>query len=172
MKLTLRLGASLLLLWVVLIFVFYGKVLVQEWKVERNTAKFLNAIQSKNFGKASELFGSPIDLIRMRKLHEDEGFRLEDYDQIKAEYDDGCVCTGRAELTFKVNGKPINVSAVFSVRPGNKPSQICAITPSGIKQGSIPELSEWNLIACGSDSLKRMGVKLLSERVGRIAYVF
>jgi hypothetical protein len=88
----------------------------------------------------------------MRKLHEEEGLQLLSYDNIKAEYDDGCVCTGRADLTFEVNGKPLNVSAILSVGPRNKPSQICAITPSGIEGGSIPVLSEWNLIACGSDS--------------------
>ncbi|SFS72683.1 hypothetical protein [Paenibacillus sp. BC26] len=141
-----------MLFWLVLLCGYYGKVFVQEQKVERNTAQFLDNIQSKNFSKAEELFGSPIDLEGMRNLQDNKGFWLEAYNHIKAEYDDGCVCTGQAELTFHAHGKSIDVSAVFSVGKGNKVGQICAITPPGVKRGSIPELSEWNLIACGSDS--------------------
>jgi hypothetical protein len=152
LKLIWRIGASLLMLWLVFLLVHQGIVLLQKLKVEKNTSAFLKAVQSKDFGKAAELFGSSIDLEKMRKLHEEEGFRLLDYDHIRAEFDDGCVCTGHADLTFRVNGEPLNVSAVVSVRSGNKPGQICAITPSGTERVSIPVLSEWNLIACGSDS--------------------
>lgn len=150
LKLIWRIGASLILLWIVFLLVHQGIVLLQKIKVEKNTAAFLKAVQSKDFGKAAELYGSPIDLEKMRKLHEEEGFRLLNYDNIRADYDDGCVCSVHADLTFKVNGEPLNVSAVVSVSSGNKPGQICAITPSGTELGSIPVLLEWNLIACGS----------------------
>ncbi|NOU71260.1 hypothetical protein GC098_07460 [Paenibacillus sp. LMG 31458] len=96
LKLIWRIGASLILLWIVFLLVHLGIVLLQKIKVEKNTAAFLKAVQSKDFGKAAELYGSPIDLEKMRKLHEEEGFRLLNYDNIRADYDDGCVCSVHA----------------------------------------------------------------------------
>jgi hypothetical protein len=152
LKIVWKIGASLFLLWLVFLLVYQGKIILQQKKVEDNISAFLKAVQSKDFWKAAELYGSSINLEEMRILHEEDGFRLLDYDNIRAEHDDGCVCTGHADLTFEVNSNPIKVSAVFSVGSKNKPGQICAITPSGTKRGTIPALSKWNLITCGSDS--------------------
>jgi hypothetical protein len=152
LKIVWRIGASLLLLWLIFLLVYQGRIIIQQTKVENNTAAFLKAVQSKDFRKAAELYGSSLNLEKMRILHEEDGFRLLGYDNIRAEYDDGCVCTGHADLTFEVNSKPIKVSAIVSVGSRNKPGQICAIYTLGTEHGSIPALSKWNLIKCGSDS--------------------
>ncbi|MDF2962663.1 MAG: hypothetical protein K0S39_4398 [Paenibacillus sp.] len=152
MKLIWKTGVFLFLLWLIAFLVYQGRVVLNQIEVVKNTAAFLKTVQSQNFDKSAELYGGSINLEKMRKLHVEEGFRLLSYDRIIAEYDDGCVCSGHADLTFEVDGKPLSVSAIVTVSQGNKPGQICAITPLGTEKGSIPVLSEWNLIACGNGS--------------------
>jgi hypothetical protein len=143
---------SLLLLYFAVLLVYYGRVLLNQKSVEKKVGAFLKAVQERHVQEAVERYGGAIDMESMRVLLEAEGSRLLSYGRVKAEFDDGCVCGGHVDLTFEVNGKPLNVSAIFTLGPGNKPRQICALTPSGTERGSIPALSGWNRTICGGDS--------------------
>jgi len=145
-------GAFLLLIWLVFMLAYQGFIAKLQHDLKRNTRAFLQEIQSQNYTKAAELHRGSIDLASIRKLDEMDGFRLLSVDRVTAAYDDGCVCTGKAELTFAVKGEALQVSAIVTSGTDYMPGQICALTPPGIKRGSIPELSQWNLAACGSDS--------------------
>jgi hypothetical protein len=149
LKILQKVVVSVLLLWVIFLLTYYGNVLLNQNEVEKNTASFLKAVQARNISVAPDFFGSSLDIENVRKSLREDGFRLLSNDYVKADYDDGCVCTGHVDLTFEVDGKPLKVSAIFTVGPGNKPYQICVLTPSGIESGSISELSKWNLHACG-----------------------
>ncbi|MBW7454556.1 hypothetical protein ACFOLF_29515 [Paenibacillus sepulcri] len=93
-----------------------------------------------------------MDIEKMRKLHEEQDFRLLSYNRIQADYEDGCVCTGQVQTTFEVDGNPLHTTAILAFDSDYELKQLCAVTPPGVKRGSIPELSGLNLIACGSDS--------------------
>jgi hypothetical protein len=126
--------------------------------IQKQTVSFLRAVQEQNYERAAELFGwegrktEGSKASSWERLAEVEGVRLLSFSNVRAEYDDGCYCTGHAELTFPVNEKPMQVSAVIAFGVGAKPKQICAITPSGIQGGSIPQLAAWNSLACGNSS--------------------
>ncbi|WP_028547438.1 hypothetical protein [Paenibacillus sp. UNC451MF] len=156
MKIVWQLGAAILLAGLlaclVILLVYHGIIAKYKHDLTSNTSAFLNALQSQDYEKAANLYGNSLDIDKIRKLDENQGFRLLSFDNISSNYDDGCVCTGKAELTFEVKGAPLNVTAIVTTGTDYKPGQICAITPSGVKRGSIPELSEWNIAACGSDS--------------------
>ncbi len=138
----------ILLAWMVLLLGYYGKVELQKWKAERNTARFFKAVQYQRYDEAVRLFGEPLDQESLRKL---QPFRLVKYTRVKAEYDDGCVCKGHAQLTFQSDGPPITVPAAFVLREGYKPGQVCALT-SRETQTVMPQLGKWNITFCGSDS--------------------
>lgn len=142
---------SLLLLYATVLLFYYGRVILNQKSVEKHVGAFLKAVQEQHVQEAVEQYGGVIDMESMRVLLQ-EGSRLLSYSRVKAEFDDGCVCGGHVDLTFEVNGKPLHVSAIFTLGPGNKPSQICALTPSGTERGSIPALSGWNRNICGGDS--------------------
>ncbi len=152
MKIIGRLGGFIvlfiLLAWIVLLLGYYGKVELQKWKAERNTARFFKAVQYQRYDEAVRLFGEPLD---QASLYELQPFRLVKYAGIKADFDDGCVCGGHAELTFQADGPPITAPAVFVLREGYKPGQVCALT-SREERTVMPQLGSFNLVVCGSDS--------------------
>lgn len=143
---------SLILLYLAVLLVYYGHVILNQKSAEKKVGAFLKAVQEQHVQEAAERYGGDIDVESMRVLLQVEGVRLLSYGGVKAEFDDGCVCGGHVELTFEVNGKPLNVSAIFTLGPGSKPRQVCALTPSGTERGSIPALSGWNRSICGGDS--------------------
>jgi|GEM_PF-6308787 hypothetical protein len=138
----------ILLVWAVLLIACYGNVELQEFKAEHNTAYFLKAVQQQNYVEATKWFGSSLDLEELQTL---QSMRLVKFSRLKAVFDDGCVCSGHAELTFQAEGPPITVPAVFTLRDGHKPGQICAMT-SGQERAVMPQLGKWNKAICGSDS--------------------
>ncbi|MEF3301565.1 hypothetical protein [Paenibacillus sp. GYB003] len=142
---------SLLLLWFAVLVVHAAQIALKRKAAEMRTTSFLMAMQAQRFDLASERYAGEIDTERLERLH-DDGFRLVSYSAVKAEYDDGCVCGGHADLTFEANGKPLHATAVFTVGSGYRPKQVCVLTPSGSERGPIPELSEWNMLVCGGDS--------------------
>jgi hypothetical protein len=126
--------------------------------IQKHTVSFLRAVQEQNYERAAELFGwedrktEGSKASSWERLAEEEEVRLLSFGNIRAEYDDGCYCSGHAELVFEVNEKPMQVNAVITFGVGSKPKQICAITPPGMQGGSIPQLAAWNLLACGNSS--------------------
>jgi len=150
MKTMLKLGGVLVLLLVV----YMAIRLVGPSALERNTSAFLSAVQAEEFEKAAKLYGGISDPANagrwageMRKLHEEQGFRLLSFDGVKAEYDDGCFCTGHARLTFEVAGEPLEVEAILTFGE-SKPRQVCAF--SHPEKGTLPELEAWDRLACHS----------------------
>ncbi len=133
---------------VVLLVGYYGKVELHKWKAERNTEHFLKAVQQQQYDEAVSLFGEPLEWKSLQNL---QPMRLIKYSGVKAEFDDGCVCGGHAELTFQADGPPITVPAIFVLREGYKPGQVCALT-SREHRAVMPQLGKWNNMACGSDS--------------------
>jgi hypothetical protein len=89
-----------------------------------------------------------------KRLSEEEGVRLLHFSNVRAAFDDGCYCTGHADLVFEVDDNPMKVRAVITYGVGARPKQICAITPSEMQDGSIPELAAWNSLACGNSSFE------------------
>ncbi|WP_091183816.1 hypothetical protein [Paenibacillus catalpae] len=138
----------ILLAWVLLLVGCYGKVEVQKIKAERNAAHFLKAVQQQNYDEAVSRFGGPLDRESLQKL---QLMRLVKYSGIKAVFDDGCVCSGRARLTFQSDGPAVTLDAVFALREGYKAGQICAGATKE-QRLLIPQLAEWNIAVCGSDS--------------------
>lgn len=126
--------------------------------IQKHTVSFLRAVQEQNYERAAELFGwegrktEGSKASSWLRLFEEKGVRLLSFSNVRAEYDDGCYCKGHADLIFEVNEKPLEVTAVITFGVGAKPKQICAITPSGIQAGSIPQLAAWNSLACGNSS--------------------
>ncbi|MFC6233407.1 hypothetical protein ACFQI7_37430 [Paenibacillus allorhizosphaerae] len=111
--------------------------------IQKQTVSFLKAVQEQNYNRAAELFGwegqktAGSKESAWKKLDEEEGVRLLSFSNVSAEYDDGCYCTGHADLVFEVNESPMQVRAVITYGLGARPKQICAITPSGMQGGSI-----------------------------------
>lgn len=139
---------ALLLAWAVLFLSYYGNVLWEQFKGERNVSHFLQAVQQQHYDEAVSRFGEPLNKESLKQL---QPFRLVKYGRIKAEFDDGSVYSGHAELTFQADGLPITVPAIFALREGNKPGQICALTTKE-QRAAIPQLAQWNIVVCGSDS--------------------
>lgn len=126
--------------------------------IQKQTVSFLKAVQEQNYDRAADLFGwegqqtNGSKEIAWKKLAEEEGVRLLSFSNVRAEYDDGCYCTGHADLVFEVNESPMQVRAVITYGVGARPKQICAITPSGMQGGSISQIEAWNSLACGNSS--------------------
>ncbi|MBE1444840.1 hypothetical protein [Paenibacillus sp. OAS669] len=126
--------------------------------IQKQTVSFLKAVQEQNYDRAAELFGwegqktAGSKESAWKQLAEEEGVRLLSFSNVRAEYDDGCYCTGHADLVFEVNGSPMQVRAVITFGAGARPKQICAITPSGMQGGSIAQIAAWNSLACGNGS--------------------
>jgi len=156
MKLVRQIIGFFLLLWVLFVLGYYGVVVWNKMSGQKIISSFLSSVQVQQYAQAAEFLdgGAGADIAgMMQKLNREDRFRLLSYDHVSAEYDDGCVCTGHAELTFENDGKPLPaVRAVITFAPGNKLSQVCAITPSGVERGSIPGLTEWNRMFCGGSS--------------------
>ncbi|CAM3091772.1 hypothetical protein PALU110988_00580 [Paenibacillus lupini] len=152
MKIIGRIGVSillsLLLAWAVLFLSYFGNVLWKQFKGERNVSHFLKAVQQQHYDEAVSRFGEPLNKESLKQL---QPFRLVKYGRINADFDDGCVCSGHAELTFQAKGAPITVPALFTLREGNKPGQICALMTKE-QRASMPQLAQWNIVVCGSDS--------------------
>jgi hypothetical protein len=126
--------------------------------IRKQTVSFLRAVQEQDYNKAAELFGWEgnkavgNEANAWKRLFEEEGVRLLSFSNVRAAYDDGCYCTGHADLVFEVDENPMMASAVITYGVGARPKQICAITPSELKNGSIPQLVAWNALACGNRS--------------------
>ncbi|NHN33383.1 hypothetical protein [Paenibacillus agricola] len=152
MKLVLKIGVSLMLLFLVFSMVYRVTLMGNPFAIQNKTSAFLKAVQVKQYEEAAQLFGSTADKKTLAqgllKLHE-EGFRLLSYDKVNADYDDDSFSTGHAELTFEVDGNPMKVRAILTFSPEAKPKQVCPISPSEIKRGSIPQLEAWNQLFCG-----------------------
>lgn len=156
LKLLMRAGAFLLLGCLAVVSIRTGYIAYEQHRAEKATAAFLEAVQLRQFEQAAQLHANAVsfghfDAFR-ETFREDGGFRLLTYGGLDAEYDDGCVCTGKVHLTFETNGEPLSVAAIFTVGPDYMPNQVCALTPSGVARGSIPGLSAWNMAFCGGDS--------------------
>lgn len=155
MKLVHQTIVFFLSLWLLFILAYYGVVFWNKMSGQKIISSFLSSVQAQQYEQAAEFWdgkaGSDFAGI-MQKLNEEDRFRLLYYDHVSAEYGDGCVCTGHAELTFENNGKPLPVRAIVTFSPGNKLSQVCALTPSGVERGSISGLTEWNRMFCGGSS--------------------
>ncbi|TYP69800.1 hypothetical protein [Paenibacillus methanolicus] len=145
--------AAALALWVLLFAVYYGHAAYQKVQAVRHTSAFLHELKQEEFRQAVTHYGEPLDGEGLRLLHEREAFKLADYGHVRAEFDDGCVCVVHAELTFETKAKMVETDAIITLRKGKKPGQVCAITPSGVERGEIPELDAWNRIVCGHDDL-------------------
>ncbi|MFX3635584.1 MAG: hypothetical protein ACE3L7_00715, partial [Candidatus Pristimantibacillus sp.] len=130
MKLALKLGASFLILLFVIILIYRGTLMWNPFAIQNKTEAFLEAVQERKYDRAAKLFGGPNDkkilAEQMLKLHEENGLRLLSYHNVKAEYDDLGFGTGHAELTFEINGKPIEVTAILTFSTEAKPKQVCA----------------------------------------------
>jgi len=85
----------------------------------------------------------------MEQLHKHEQFRLVSYDKVKPYYNDGGYHTGHAELSFELDEGQLAVNAVLTFGKDDRLRQVCAIHPSGVPSGSIPELVSWNRLTCG-----------------------
>lgn len=153
MKFVLKIGASLILLWLVFFLVYRVALMWNPLAIQKKTSAFLDALQAQKYEVAEKLFDGNTDnkswVHEMLRLHE-EGFKLTSYDNVKADYDDGSFSTGHADLTFEVDGKPLKVRAILTFSSGAKPKQVCAIHPPEIKRESIPELETWNQLVCGA----------------------
>lgn len=158
MKLLIKSVGYLMLLWCVMFLLYKVTLFWNPIGIQNQTAAFLRAVQERNYERAAELFGwegqktAGSKASAWRRLAEEEGVRLLSFSNIRAEYDDGCYCTGHADLIFEVNGNPMQVRAVLTFGNGARPKQICAITPSGMQGGSIHKLAAWNSQACGNSS--------------------
>jgi len=148
-KLALKLGISIALIVVLYQVTLYWNPIA----IQNKTAAFLEKVKEQKYEDAYALYGGATNRDNwtdgMRKLHNEEGFRLIAYDNVKAIYDDGTYGTGHVHLTFEIDGKPLKVDAVLTFGSGAKPQQICAIRPPGTQPGSIPELTAWNQLVCG-----------------------
>lgn len=149
-KLALKLGISIAIIVVLYQFTIYWNPVA----IQNKTAAFLDKVKEQKYEDAYALYGGVANPDNwtdgMRKLHNEEGFRLLAYDNVKAIYDDGTFGRGHADLTFEIDGKPLKVDAVLTFGSGAKPRQVCAVRPPGIQPGSIPELAAWNQLVCGS----------------------
>ncbi|GLX68675.1 hypothetical protein [Paenibacillus glycanilyticus] len=137
------------LAWAVLFAGYYINVELNKHKAEREIRHYLQAVQQQDYNKAVRLFGEPLDGDRLQQL---QPFRLVKYSQVKADFDDGCVCSGRAKLTFQTDGLPVTVDAVIALRAEYKPGQICAGATKA-QHSALPALAEWNKVNCGSSFL-------------------
>lgn len=138
----------ILLAWIVLLVGYYGKVELLKFKAERNTEHFLKAIERQDYDETIQWFGEPLDRESLQKL---QPMRLVKYSGIKAEFDDGCVCSGHAKLTFQSDGPAVTVDAVFVLREGYRSGQICAGATNEQRE-VLPQLAEWNKSMCGNGS--------------------
>lgn len=143
------------------IYLLYKVTLFWFWNpisIENQTVSFLRAVQEQNYEKAAELFGWETEKTEgsnahaWRHLAEEEGIRLLSFHDVDVDYDDGCFCHGRAELVFEVDENPLEVRAVITFGVGEKPKQICVLTPSGLQREAISQLAAWNTLACGNGS--------------------
>jgi hypothetical protein len=136
---------GVLVLWMIIIVIYYGNIFINKYQVEKNTAKFLDRVIANNMDAAPDFAGSYSELEQVEKILAGDGFQLVGYERIQPDFDDGCVCTGHVDLVLKVEEKPLKVRAVFTVKEGNRPNQICIMTPL-----RSPEISQWNRYACGA----------------------
>ncbi|UJF33823.1 hypothetical protein [Paenibacillus hexagrammi] len=119
---------------------------------------FLSAVQEQNYEKAAAMLGwegektEGNQVSAWARLAGEVGVRLISFNNVHAEFDDGCYCTGHANLVFEIDGEPLEVRAILTFGKWGKPKQICAITPSDMRSRSIPQLAAWNLLACGNGS--------------------
>lgn len=152
-RISLNIVCAFVGLWLAVFIIYRVTLMWNGGAAEHKTEAFLDAVQQRGYERAAKLYGGTIEAevwtADMRKLHEEKGFKLLSYDNVKAEFDDGCYCSGHADLTIEVDGRPLEVVAILTFANGAKPGQICVITPSGQKAGSIPEIEGWNRLACG-----------------------
>jgi hypothetical protein len=153
MKPLMKIGSFLVLLYIGFFLIYRVTLMWNQISIQNKTARFLDAVQTQNFEEATNLYSGTTDkkiwVNEMRKLYEEDGFRLLSYDDVKAVYDDGSISTGHANLTFEVDGKPLKIRAILTFGTEAKPGEVCAIHPSGVKRESIPELITWNQMTCG-----------------------
>lgn len=150
MKLLHKIVVALLGLWLLFFLVYRGSFMWDQMTAQKKTAALLDAIQVQKYGEIADLYAGTKD--GFQKMQGEQGFRLLAYDHVTAHYDDGCVCTGNASLTFEVGGKPLQVHSIVTLSPEGKPNQVCTIHPSGTERGSIAELVTWNRMFCGGGS--------------------
>jgi hypothetical protein len=144
-------GLALLFSWVVLLLVYYVGVFLDKYEVEKNTSIFLDSVIARNVNAAPDFALSRTEQEKVKKHIEEDGFGLIGYERITSDFSDGCVCTGHVDLILQATEQAMKVSAVFTVKEGNKPNQICIYSPPGVERGSIPVIAKWNEFACGAD---------------------
>ncbi|MOA03461.1 hypothetical protein D3C78_1229700 [compost metagenome] len=153
MKTALKIGGTIVVLWLVVFLVYQATLIWNPAAIEKKTEAFLNAVQAQSFEEAAALFdgaeGEESLAFEIQKLHEEQGVRLLSYRNVKAEYDDGSFNTGHVDLTFEVDGNPLDVKAILTFGVGARPKQVCVIQPSELKGKSIPQLESWNELVCG-----------------------
>ncbi|MFE5321958.1 hypothetical protein ACFQ88_25125 [Paenibacillus sp. NPDC056579] len=137
-------------LWLALVLVYQAVAIGDVVSARQKTEAFFKAIQAQKYDEAEKLFAGAVDV--SQKISLEESFKLLSYDNVRADFDDGCVCTGNAALTFEVDEKPLEVHAIVTFSSEGMPQQVCAVHPPGAERGFIAELRAWNRMFCGGGS--------------------
>ncbi|MFC5652243.1 hypothetical protein ACFPYJ_24640 [Paenibacillus solisilvae] len=75
--------------------VFYSIIQIQKWKVRHHANQYFSKLVANSPSTESE--------------------QLVSFHRIRAEYDDGCVCLGHVQLTYRDHGQLVSYPAVFTL---------------------------------------------------------
>ncbi|MGO4375690.1 hypothetical protein AB4Z21_34060 [Paenibacillus sp. MCAF20] len=132
-KLIIKIGIGAVATFMLLLLANQVAMRIEVIKAERSAKTFFDQLAAGQLDKAAEQLSiSAADSTTARdgwqndiQALKEEGFYAVSYHGLKVDYDDGCACTGRVDVTYLIDGKKQTHRVIFSLGEQGRVNQTC-----------------------------------------------
>lgn len=136
MKLIMKIGLYAVAAYMLVMLAYQVAIRIEIFKAERSARPFFDRLVAGELDEASQQLsivaasdhksstardGWRNDIQTLK----DKGFYAVSYSGLQVDYDDGCACTGRVDVTYMADGKRQTYRVIFALGEQNRISQTC-----------------------------------------------
>jgi hypothetical protein len=135
-KLIVKIGVYLVAGYLMFLLTYQLLIRIEVANAERSAKQFFDQLVAGEFAEASKQLsivassdGTSSTAQEGWRSHiqdlKDEGFYAVSYNGLEVDYDDGCACSGRVEVTYMADGKKQTSEVIFSLGEKDRVHQTC-----------------------------------------------
>ncbi|WP_337101030.1 hypothetical protein [Paenibacillus sp. YIM B09110] len=136
MKIIMKIGVYLVAAYLMFLLTYQLLIRIEVANAERSAKQFFDQLVAGEFVEASKQLSIVASSDQIASTAQegwrsqiqdlkDEGFYAVSYNGLEVDYDDGCACSGRVDVTYLIDGKEQIHRVIFSLGEHDRINQTC-----------------------------------------------